>query len=190
MSRVPILSEELIEEICERIAEGQSVRDICKDPEMPDRSTLRNWHIGSKPIHRHWQKCYAIAREEQADLYADSIIEIADLADEDNANAIKVRVDARKWVASKLRPKVYGTSTSIELNGSVQLSAEADLSRYSDEELKLIADIQRRAANRSTLGAGNGSGSRPRQIAESVGDRSGDEVLEEDCTQVTEATEG
>ncbi len=49
---------------------------------------------------------YARAREEQADFYADEIITIADT--EPDAAIARVRIDARKWTASKLRPKVYG----------------------------------------------------------------------------------
>ena len=46
------------------------------------------------------------AREKQADFYADEIITIADT--EPDAAIARVRIDARKWTASKLRPKVYG----------------------------------------------------------------------------------
>ena len=37
-------SKALVEEICERIALGESLRRICADPEMPTLKTLYNWH--------------------------------------------------------------------------------------------------------------------------------------------------
>ena len=75
---------------------------------------------------------YARARQERADLLAD---EIVDIADEDCTvvevedclttvgiitalvNRNKLRVDARKWVASKLKPRVYGDK--LELSGEI-----------------------------------------------------------------------
>lgn len=83
---------------------------------------------------------YARARQERADLLADEIVDIADeecttvkaskhgSADDGegetevvfDAVAVarnKLRVDARKWVASKLKPRVYGDK--LELSGEI-----------------------------------------------------------------------
>ncbi len=60
----------------------------------------------SEIISGHIYARYARARGEQADFYADEIITIADT--EPDAAIARVRIDARKWAASKLRPKVYG----------------------------------------------------------------------------------
>jgi hypothetical protein len=52
---------------------------------------------------------YARAREEQAECLADEIVGIADGDNEDaDPQRDKLRVDARKWVAAKLKPKKYG----------------------------------------------------------------------------------
>lgn len=73
---------------------------------------------------------YAIAREAQAELYADEIIDISDDSTQDdlfndegkrvlNAEWVarsKLRVDARKWIASKLLPKKYGEKIQQELS--------------------------------------------------------------------------
>ncbi len=45
------------------------------------------------------------AREAQAELYADDIIEIADSADEDKINSARLKIDARKWVVTRLLPR-------------------------------------------------------------------------------------
>lgn len=75
---------------------------------------------------------YARARQERADLLADEIVDIADedctvVEVEDGVTTVgistalvnrnKLRVDARKWVASKLKPRVYGDK--LELSGEV-----------------------------------------------------------------------
>jgi hypothetical protein len=67
---------------------------------------------------------YAHARDSQADTLADEILDIADDGSNDymgddetyNGDAVarsKLRVDARKWIASKLKPKKYGDKTLL-----------------------------------------------------------------------------
>jgi hypothetical protein len=72
---------------------------------------------------------YARAREDQAEAHADRIIEIAD--DETiDANHKRIMVDARKWVASKLKPKRYGDKLDLEHKGEVGLTVV--VKRFSD----------------------------------------------------------
>lgn len=94
--------------ICSKIAEGQSLRSICREDDMPGMTTVFEW-LGSKP---EFAEQYAHARDAQADALADEIVDIAD-TEEDAAKA-RVRVDARKWVASKLKPKKYGNNSTTE----------------------------------------------------------------------------
>ena len=100
---------------------------------MPDKSTVFRW-LENDPKFRDQ---YARAREQQADHYAE---EVVDIADEDPATVFstegrgenaadiervdgaavahqRLRVDARKWYASKLAPKKYGDRTLAELTG-------------------------------------------------------------------------
>ncbi len=91
--------------VCQRIAEGESLVDICKRKDMPDYSTVCRW-LQKDGEEGAVRKRYARAREDQADFYADQIIAIAD--NEPDAQKARNRVDARKWVASKLKPKRYG----------------------------------------------------------------------------------
>ena len=94
---------------------------------MPSRYSVNRW-LATNPEFRNQ---YAHAREEQADVYVEQIIEIADdglndtyLDDEGNTKVdhdviarSKLRVDARKWVASKLAPKKYGDKITQEITG-------------------------------------------------------------------------
>ena len=55
---------------------------------------------------------------------ADELIEIADTADKDTYNAMRLRVDTRKWLLSKLIPKVYGDlppAVNVQANLGIQL---------------------------------------------------------------------
>lgn len=117
MGRPSTYSQEIVTEICERIAHGESVRKIVLDAHMPGQATVYEWLIA----HKEFAEQYARAREDQADFYAEEIIQIADDGRNDtyfddngeqtNHDVIarsRLRVDARKWYASKLAPKKYG----------------------------------------------------------------------------------
>jgi len=117
-------SQELFDAICERIANGESLRKICKDEKMPNLTSVWKWLNNNEEL----SKQYARAREEQAETFVDEILDIADnnkddtFIDEDGKEIInqeviarsRLRVDARKWVASKLKPKKFGDYTKIQ----------------------------------------------------------------------------
>jgi len=112
---------ELADEICTRLANGESLRAICssdRDDWMPSIGTILRW-VSEKPDFREQ---YARAREVQAETHADEIVTIADGVSCADPSAIDVardrlRIDARKWVASKLLPKKYGDKVQAEVSG-------------------------------------------------------------------------
>ncbi len=121
-----IRTPEIEAKILERIASGESLRAICRDEGMPDRVTFWRW-LDQDPELRNR---YARAREESADHYADEIVSIADDGNLD-PHSRRVMIDARKWVASKLKPKSYGDK--IELGGTLEHSVSwADRLRQLD----------------------------------------------------------
>lgn len=104
-------------EICARLTDGESLKSICRDPNMPDIKTVYLW-MGQNESFLHQ---YARAREDQADTLADEIQDIADTkpaqvvddkgiarVDSGHVNWMRLRIDSRKWVAAKLKPKKYG----------------------------------------------------------------------------------
>ncbi len=125
-------TKELADLICEKVADGQSFRKLTTDDSMPCISTIFTW-LRTYPEFLHQ---YEIAKDQQADLMAEDIIEIADDGRNDwmeinddegaitgfrvngeNIQRSRLRVDARKWTASKLKPKKYGEKGSLELSG-------------------------------------------------------------------------
>ncbi|MFT3804968.1 MAG: terminase small subunit protein [Burkholderiaceae bacterium] len=108
-------SSKLASTICERIAEGESLRQICADTGMPARSTVMRWING----HAEFRNQYALAREMQSELMADEIVGIADacLGDADSVHRARLRIDARKWLMAKLLPKKYGDRITQEHTG-------------------------------------------------------------------------
>lgn len=125
--RPSIYSEELAAKICQRLTEGESLRSICLDEAMPAMSTVFVWLKQDKVFVEQ----YARARDIQADYLAESIVDIADEeiatikrgeGDEEviafDSTAVarnRLRVDARKWYASKLAPKKYGDRQHVEM---------------------------------------------------------------------------
>lgn len=106
-------SDDLAAEICSKLADGKSLKSICDAPGMPDKATVYRWIAA----HDAFRDLYARAREDQADTMADEIVDIADNAKSDDVNKARLRVDARKWVAAKLKPKKYGDKVETTVQG-------------------------------------------------------------------------
>ena len=127
-------NDEMAEKICEKIANGRSLRSICAEDGMPTTSTVCKWLIENK----EFSEQYARAREKQADYFAEEIIEIADSAEAESAavSKAKLQIDARKWAASKIAPKKYGDKVEQQITGSLAIQADVKLSDLflSDEE--------------------------------------------------------
>src|SRR5438046_2502910 len=90
-------------DLCQLIALGKSLRFACEQFKVPPSSVI--WVINRDA---ELAKQYAQAREQQAQVWADEVVDIADEATPDDAQVARLRVDARKWVAAKLLPKKYG----------------------------------------------------------------------------------
>lgn len=146
MARPSSFTQEIADLICEGIAEGKSLRSMLRDDEsLPASSTVFRW----LSLNKEFSEQYTRARESQADVLFDEILAIADdgtndtyLTDEGervNHDVIarsKLRVDARKWMAGKLRPKVYGEKIQTEHSGGLIVRTATDLK---DDELAAIA---------------------------------------------------
>lgn len=153
MGRDSTYTPEIAAEICIRLAEGESLRAICRDPYMPDKATVLRWALFDEEFRDH----YAHARALQAEGQADELVEIADDGTNDwmeklakngetflgmNSEHIqrsKLRVDTRKWIAAKLLPKKYGERMALEHSGAdgKPLTPQTD----PEHAAKLLADI-------------------------------------------------
>jgi hypothetical protein len=125
-------TQDLADRICSELAEGRSLRSVCKEDWAPETRTIFRW----LRLNDEFCRQYARAKEESADSLADEIIEIADDGTNDfverqtrngtyvalNPEAAarsRLRVDARKWIASKLKPKKYGEKIEHEHKGEI-----------------------------------------------------------------------
>lgn len=118
--RPTLYNEKMATLICERVATSTlGLKKLCeKHDDMPHVDSVNLWRY----LHPNFSVLYAQAKLVQADLLAEECLDIAD----DNANDTKVnfdgeevcntefiarsrlRIDTRKWLASKLLPKQYG----------------------------------------------------------------------------------
>ena len=113
--------DNIFEYVCQEIEKGRALRKVLKDENMPSTSTFYQW-LDNDEVKA---KQYARATEVRADIIFDDILAIADENTNDtsiNENGIEVvnndviqrsrlRIDARKWVLSKLNPKKFGDKT-------------------------------------------------------------------------------
>ena len=144
MGRPTKFSQALAEKICARIADRESLRSICRDEDMPAKSTVLSWLADEETA--SFRARYALAREIMADSFVDEMVEIADNSSDDwiekknaagettgwqeNGEAIRrsqLRIATRQWVAEKLRPKKYGAKVETEqsVTGEVSQLLEA-----------------------------------------------------------------
>jgi hypothetical protein len=147
-------TEQIGDAICERIADGESLRSICTDEDMPNKATVFRWLAAND----QFRDQYARAREVQADSLFDDILAIADdrsndwvekrgsdgevIGWQENGEALRrsvLRVDARKWMAGKLQPKKYGDKQQMEVTGKDGAPIEQALTHKVDEEVIVSA---------------------------------------------------
>lgn len=98
--------------ICQRIADGKSLRAVCKAADMPARENFLDW-VAKKPEVRALYEQAIADREER---YFEEVIEIADSGRDPQKT--RVQVDARKWVLARMNPKKYGDRMTNELTGA------------------------------------------------------------------------
>ncbi len=128
-------SEAVAAVICGRLAEGETLRAICRDQAMPNRATVYYW-LSKNP---DFSNRYARAREALVEYWADECVEIADdsttdmviktgrngheyeAVDQEHIQRSRLRVDTRKWLMSKLKPGIYGDRIESVISGQVDI---------------------------------------------------------------------
>lgn len=116
-------TEEIADKICAQLAEGKSLHTICDAEGMPSCSMIYRWMESNEGFRER----YARAKEDACEKMAEEILEIADT--EQDSNRARVRIDARKWIAAKLKPKKYGEKIDVNHEGGVNIDASALMDR-------------------------------------------------------------
>lgn len=150
MGRPSSFTQEKADAICELLIEGMSLREVCRREDMPEKATVLRW------LHRFpdFRAQYATAKEAGIVALAEDILEIADdgrndwmerlgpdgqpagwVANGEAARRSQIRIDARKWLLSKMAPKKYGDKVALTGDGGGPVLVH----QVSDEQLAAIA---------------------------------------------------
>ena len=146
LGRPTLYTQALTAKITEQLANGRSLAQILSQPGMPSKQTVYSWLHTNREFMDH----YVRAREEQADYFADQCIEIADATvgmDSAGVAAARVRIEARKWRASVLKPKVYGTKVVAEQTVVVSPALEQESPELIEAHWEQLNEKLKRFAN-------------------------------------------
>ena len=111
--RPSIYTQEIADTICKALAEGKSLRSICREEGMPTEATVRMWAADDR---EGFYSQYTRARDIGLDCVAEEVFEIADHGSDHQRDRLKF--DARRWYLSKLAPKRYGDKITQEHTGA------------------------------------------------------------------------
>jgi hypothetical protein len=121
---------EIATKVCAELAMGRSLRSVCKQDDMPCIQSIFNWfHLFPEFVEQ-----YARAKEESADAMAEEILAISDETEEGKTITVRgdgneevktedmlghrrLKIDTRKWLMAKMKPKKYGDKLDMTSNG-------------------------------------------------------------------------
>lgn len=101
-------TQEIADAICRRLAEGETLRAICRDMGLAI-GTVLGWVRDDRD---GFAERYARARDIGYEVMADELIDIAD-GGSDDWQRDRLRVDARKWLLAKALPKRFGDRVTL-----------------------------------------------------------------------------
>lgn len=127
----PVAFPEWFEEVCKRLAEGRTLRDVCRDPDMPAQTTVNDFVRSNEAA----SLAYTRARSDMADAMFEEMFDIAEdgsndwmerrrkdgsletVPDHEHISRSKLRIDMRKWALAKIVPHKYAEVSRTELTG-------------------------------------------------------------------------
>lgn len=119
-------TQKLADEICEAIALGNSMRTVCEQDGIPALSTVFRWLRENESF----QKQYSRACEERTEAMAEYMLDISDdgrndwvrtrggyIVNRESTERSKLRIETRKWLMAKMKPKKYGDKVDFTSDG-------------------------------------------------------------------------
>ncbi|THD81761.1 MAG: hypothetical protein E7812_02785 [Phenylobacterium sp.] len=113
---------DLAEAICERLANGESLKAIGRDPAMPCAATIYHW-LERFP---EFEAAYVTARRRQADTLMDEVREVGLAATPKTVWADRLHFDTLRWLTARLAPKKY-------LERLVVIQAQAEMAKADEQ---------------------------------------------------------
>lgn len=141
-----MFNQDTADAVCARLAEGESLRSICRDDDMPSVGAFLGWVSKSRELAEQYTRARALC----LDAMAEDIIDIADtpqigqksvskatgleITEGDMVEHRRLRIEARKWLMGKMAPKKYGDKLDLNHSGRVVHANE-----MTDDELLRLA---------------------------------------------------
>lgn len=109
---------QITDEICTRLAQGESLRSICSDAHMPEKATVLHWVVQNRTIEgteRSFFDQYHTSREAAGYSHADEALDLRNEVRSGSLepNAAKVILDALKWGAERMAPKKHSQRQEV-----------------------------------------------------------------------------
>ena len=132
MGRPTKYCPEIVDRICLLVATHTcGLKKLCiMYPEIPDDTTIQDWRY----LYTDFSLRYAQSKMKQAELLAEEVLDICDYDAQDttidsHGNEVcnveyiarsRLRVDTRKWIATKLAPKIYGERQQVDTTVTIK----------------------------------------------------------------------
>ena len=125
-------AEDVLHMICDQVANGMSLSEVGQAEGIP-YSVLWRWLNAEGRM-----ESYRVALEARADKEAHDVLHIADSATVEEVGVAKLRVDARKWAASKWDRDRYGESSKVALDVRYQVDLAGALLEAEERRARLV----------------------------------------------------
>lgn len=117
--RPTLCTPDITDAICQRLAGGKSLRSVCEDEAMPEKSTVLLWVVQGRLIEgtdRPFSDQYMQAREAAGYSHADRVADLATMASEEGIDpqAARAAMDGFKWAAERMAPKKHSPRQEID----------------------------------------------------------------------------
>ena len=146
---------ELAKEICERLSDGEPLRQICRDDHMPAWTAIYAWAAKDKQLSER----IAQAREQGYDAIAEDLLAIADtplygetetssnsgltITRQDMLGHRKLQIETRLKLLAKWNPKKYGDRQVLAGDADNPLAMTVDTSIF--DAMTQSAELRRQA---------------------------------------------
>ncbi len=143
MARPTTYTEAIKDEICTRIAGGESLRSICADKNMPAMSTVLLWVVNDR---EGFSEHYHASREAAGYAHADEALALRHELREGTLDpqTAKVILDALKWGAERMAPKRHSQRQEhAHTSPDGSMTPALDTSKLSNEALEELMRARR-----------------------------------------------
>lgn len=123
MAAAFLFDQDIADKICERLQDGDTIREICSTEGMPCWNVIRKWKLSTPQFATQYARAYL----ESAEACEEECIAISKTAkDKDSAAAARVQIDVLKWCASKRNKAKYGDHMQVDHSGELSIRTLTD----------------------------------------------------------------